>query len=327
MTQFAFLQAEFPEVHDAAHRAEALAHADPRAACFYARRALELAVTWAYANDSSLQLPYREDLSALIHEPTFQQLVGPAVFSKCRAIKYLGNQAVHQQRPIAVTESISAVKELFHVCYWLARTYAGGERPDPGLTFDPDALPETTTVPKQTLTQLQALNETLAAEREKALAALADRDNPDEELKKARAELQAIKQANAATPDTHNYNEEQTRDLFIDLLLREAGWTLDKPEDREYEVEGMPNTQNKGFVDYVLWGDDGKPLGVVEAKRTRRDARGACTKPSCTPIVWKRSSVSARSFSPPTATSTGFGTTRPIPRALCKGSIRKLSWN
>jgi type I restriction enzyme R subunit len=35
----------------------------------------------------------------------------------------------------------------------------------------------------------------------------------------------------------------------------------------------MPNAQEKGFVDYVLWVDDGKPLGLVEAKRTRRDAR------------------------------------------------------
>ena len=28
-----------------------------------------------------------------------------------------------------------------------------------------------------------------------------------------------------------------------------------------------------GFIDYVLWGNYGKPLAVVEAKRTRRDAR------------------------------------------------------
>src|SRR6266542_3049256 len=35
----------------------------------------------------------------------------------------------------------------------------------------------------------------------------------------------------------------------------------------------MPNRQGKGFVDYVLWGDDGRPLGLVEAKRTRRDPR------------------------------------------------------
>jgi type I restriction enzyme, R subunit len=56
-------------------------------------------------------------------------------------------------------------------------------------------------------------------------------------------------------------------------LLQEAGWTLDKPEDTEFEVTGMPNSQNKGYVDYVLWGDDGRPLAVVEAKRYKRDSR------------------------------------------------------
>jgi type I restriction enzyme, R subunit len=38
----------------------------------------------------------------------------------------------------------------------------------------------------------------------------------------------------------------------------------------EFPVKGMPNKTGEGFVDYVLWGDDGKPLGLVEAKRTRR---------------------------------------------------------
>src|SRR5207248_5554354 len=69
------------------------------------------------------------------------------------------------------------------------------------------------------------------------------------------------------------YSEAETRDYFIDLLLKEAGWALAKTRDREFEVAGMPNTQEKGFVDYVLWGDDGLPLALVEAKRTKRDPR------------------------------------------------------
>jgi type I restriction enzyme R subunit len=88
-----------------------------------------------------------------------------------------------------------------------------------------------------------------------------------------RAEVAAAKQAASAQPDTHNYSESETRDYFVDLLLNEAGWALDQTRDREFEVPGMPNNQGKGFVDYVLWGDDGKPLGLVEAKRTRRDSR------------------------------------------------------
>lgn len=273
MSQFAFLQGEFPELFESAQRAEETACSDPRAACFYARRALELAVNWAYEHDPILQLPYREDLSALIHEPTFRNMVGQAVFYKCRAIKDLGNHAVHSQRSMTSNESVSAVRELFHVCYWFVRTYAKGNRPEPGLAFDPNKLPETTAVPKQTLTQLQGLNDQLVAEREKLFAALAEKETLDEELKRLRAEVAAAKKANEATPDTHNYSEAETRDLFIDLLLLEAGWPLDKPEDREYEVAGMPNAENKGFVDYVLWGNDGKPLGLVEAKKTRRDAR------------------------------------------------------
>lgn len=71
-SQFTFLKSEFPEILEAARRAEETACSDPRAACFYARRALELAVNWAYEHDASLQLPYREDLSALIPEPTFR---------------------------------------------------------------------------------------------------------------------------------------------------------------------------------------------------------------------------------------------------------------
>ena len=74
MSNFGFLQAEFPAVFEAAHQAETHALGDPRAACFYARRALELAVAWVYRHDASLRMPYRDDLAAMIHAPGFQQI-------------------------------------------------------------------------------------------------------------------------------------------------------------------------------------------------------------------------------------------------------------
>ena len=93
-------------------------------------------------------------------------------------------------------------------------------------------------------------------------------------MARLRAEIAEIKKQSealaAAHPDTHDYTEAETRDYFIDLLLKEAGWPLDKKEDREYPVTGMPNTKGEGFVDYALWGDNGMPLGLVEAKRTKR---------------------------------------------------------
>jgi len=273
VTQFAFLQREWSTVFDAAARAETAVHVDPRTGCFYARRALELAVAWAYKHDPALKLPYQDNLSALIHEPSFKQTAGDAVFSKARVIVTLGNRAVHSHRAIPADDALVAVRELFHVTYWLARTYGRTARPAPGLAFDPKALPKAGPAPRQTAEQLQSLEAGLRERDEKLTALLADKNALDEELKRLRAEVAAAKKAAAAQPDTHDYSEAETRDYFIDLLLKEAGWPLDQPRDREFEVSAMPNKEGKGFVDYVLWGDDGKPLGLVEAKRTRRDAR------------------------------------------------------
>jgi type I restriction enzyme, R subunit len=273
MSQFAFLQREWSAVFDAATKAEVAVHSDPRTACFYARRALELSVAWAYKHDSTLQLPYQDNLSALIHEPSFKQASGEAVFSKARVINTLGNRAVHGHRAIPLDDALVAVRELFHVTYWLARTYGRMGRPAPGLAFNAAALPKATPASSQTAEQLQRLEADLRERDERLAALLADKSTLDEELKRLRAEVAAAKQAATALPDTHDYSEAETRDYFIDLLLKEAGWPLDQPRDREFEVGGMPNKEGKGYVDYVLWGDDGKPLGLVEAKRTRRDAR------------------------------------------------------
>jgi type I restriction enzyme R subunit len=103
LSQFAFLQREWPEVLDAATRAEAAVHADPRTGCFYARRALEMAVAWAYKHDAALKLPYQDNLSALIHEPSFKQAAGEAVFSKARVINTLASWTIKAMRRGAAT--------------------------------------------------------------------------------------------------------------------------------------------------------------------------------------------------------------------------------
>ena len=273
MSQFTFLKPEFPAIYESAHKALRTAYRDPRTACFYARRALELTVNWLYKYDTSLRLPYQDNLSALVHEPTFKTLVGEAVFTKAKAIIKLGNLAVHNERAIPVNDAINAVREFFHVAYWLAHTYGRTHKPEAGLQFDPQAIPQEATLPKQTVAQLQKLETELSDRDEKLSILLADKNAIDEELKQLRAELITVKQANTAQPDTHDYSEAQTRDLFIDLLLKESGWALDQTRDREFEVSGMPNDTGRGYVDYVLWGNDGKPLALVEAKRTKKDAR------------------------------------------------------
>jgi type I restriction enzyme, R subunit len=273
MAQFAFLQAEWPGIHEAAAKAEASARTDPRTSCFYARRTLELVVHWVYKHDTAVELPYQDNLSSLIHDPTFQQAAGTAVFQKAKYIVRYGNQAVHSPKAVHPMEAQSTLKELFHVCYWLAHTYAKGTKPPADLQFDPTKLPTGNQLPKQTVDQLLKLETQLRERDDKLSELLADKDKLDAVLLGLRAEIAEIKKANTATPDAHDYSEEETRDQFIDLMLKESGWALDQKHDREFEVEGMPNAKGKGKVDYVLWGDDGLPLALVEAKRTRKDAR------------------------------------------------------
>src|SRR2546423_5895459 len=99
-SNFEFVRAAWPDLADPAARAESLVHADPRGSCFYARRALELSVGWLYKHDPALKLPYQDNLSALLHDPTFKQTVGPALFAKARLIKDLGNLAAHSPKPV-----------------------------------------------------------------------------------------------------------------------------------------------------------------------------------------------------------------------------------
>jgi len=270
MSNFAFLKSEWLPVYESARKAELMAYSDPRTACFYARRALEMAMAWVFKSDDSLKIPYQENLSALIHEPTFKRTAGDAVFNKARIITRLGNQAVHSPRAVLAQDALTAVREFFHFGYWLARTYARGPKPDATLAFNADDVPKAAPVPRQTREQLQALEAALLERDEKLSSLLIDKSSLDEELKRLRAEVAAAKKENSGQQDTHDYSEAQTRDYFIDLLLKEAGWQLDQKRDREYEVSGMPNEKGKGFVDYVLWGDDAKPLAVVEAKRTKK---------------------------------------------------------
>lgn len=271
MSNFAFLkQPEWDFLFEASSKAEGMANNDARASCFYARRTLEFAVAWMYSHDKSLRTPYQDNLSAFIHEPSFQQAVGNALFTKALLIKDLGNMAVHDNKRMAPVDALNATRELFHFCYWLARTYGRTSRPSPSLTFSIDLLPKASTVPAQTLAQLQKLEVELQARDQKLSTLLADKAALNEELKKLQEEVAAAKKVNTAQPDTHDYSEAETRKAYIDILLKEAGWQLNPATNFEVEVTGMPNNEGKGFVDYVLWGDDSKPLALIEAKRTTK---------------------------------------------------------
>ncbi|MEQ9453605.1 MAG: DEAD/DEAH box helicase family protein [Phycisphaeraceae bacterium] len=270
MSNFSFLPPSFRDIDDTARRAESHIHGDPRAACFHARFTLEAIVHWLYRHDPALTMPYDNNLGALLHATSFQNLLPQIVFQKARLIQKVGNQAVHDRKPIRQYDALQVVKELHHVCHWLTRTYVPDAGPAPPWddTLIPKPAKTGDVVPRA---ELERLEQQLAQQNQKDLERQQEQDELNTELQVLRDQLAKIREQSQKKRDSHDYSEAETRKYLIDVDLKRAGWPLDQKRDLEYEVTGMPNNKGLGFADYVLWGDDGKPLGVVEAKKTTVD--------------------------------------------------------
>ncbi|MCP3671059.1 MAG: DEAD/DEAH box helicase family protein [Gammaproteobacteria bacterium] len=279
-SNFNFLSEHWAFLIEDAQQVEGYALRDPRAAAIYARRTLELALKWLFANDTALKHPYEKSLAAMIHEPTFASNIKKGLFHDIKFIHRLGNVAVHSDQTISNQEGLKTTVALHQFLGWMVRVYTrGGAAPGAfQITLLPKAEPDR---PKLTARQLEKIQADLKAKDEAAVAAkekLTQTEAQLAELKEQLALLQTVKDTNQQTIGSDEYSESETRELIIDVMLREAGWDPKSENVEEYEVTNcMPTASGErtgtGYVDYVLWGKDGKPLALVEAKRTRKDPR------------------------------------------------------
>jgi type I restriction enzyme R subunit len=215
-----------------------------------------------YENDADLEEPYDTTLNALIHDQGLKDLLGTTLFQQVNMIRKLGNDAVHTSKKIPPEQALHALQIMHGFTGWIMKVYSD-ERPKIP-SFNPDLIPvegEPTSYKKKI--------ETLQDEFQKSLEL-------NRKLQGELDEIRAVKEKHIGTPPPHDPNEAITRKIYIDLLLQEAGWEPYGNNVAEYPVRFMPTGDGKndgpGKVDYVLWGDNGKPLAVVEAKRTSRDA-------------------------------------------------------
>lgn len=282
MSNFAFLT-QWPDLAEHAQQAEALLQSNPRGSCFYSRYTLERMVAWMYESDNWLQKPkYDNSLNTLINQASFKQALGHSIFPKIKVVQKSGNQAVHSERKVKTLDAIQTLKELHHILYWFYRTYTTDSNPS-NQVFSLESVPKKLTVDaelidanRKQLAALQTSLENKDAEHQKALET-ERKQNADlrQQLTQLQSQVSEQKQHNAkaTAQDSHNYNEAETRQFIIDQYLTEMGWDLDAANVKEFEVQHMPNKQGVGFVDYVLWDDNGLPLAVVEAKRTTKDPK------------------------------------------------------
>lgn len=228
------------------------------------RRALELGVKWLYANDNDLKVPYQSNLSALVHDITFKNIIDEKLLKQIEYIIKLGNYAVHNNKKISREEAVLSLRYLHNFMQWIAYCYSDDFKEK---EFDESILPHNCIMYNSLPEEYSLFNNWEM------------KDIKIEEVRK-RNKDQREKLTKKREKKEENYNfkikdisEYETRKKYIDLELKLAGWDFDTNITEELKLTGMPNNKNEGYADYVLFGKNGLPLAVVEAKRTSVDPR------------------------------------------------------
>lgn len=266
MQNFSFLQTqnEYSLFTPAALEAEKVLSTSPAMCAIGCRKALELAVKWVYSADTTMRMPYKNNLQSLIHEPTFRYAVDNDTWGKLPFIVRLGNLAVHTERGVGQREALAALRGLFEFVQWIDYCYGSDyvER-----RFDEGLIPA-----GQIAVNVERIREqeSLLGEKESEIEDL--KAQVRQMADKLTAAKEQHRQERTFVPE--DLSEFDTRKIYIDVDMKLMGWRFTGPDAdvrEEYPVEGMPNATGAGAADYVLFGRDGLPLAVVEAKRTSKD--------------------------------------------------------
>lgn len=235
-----------------AESAEKILSIDPAACVLNCRRAMEAAVKWMYAVDGSLVAPWDDKLVTLINTEEFRGIVDEQLIFRLDFIRRMGNNAAHGGKVITREQAVLCLQNLFVFFDFLAYCYGENYTEhtfNPALLAEQSAQPTPPAVDEDAARKLDALIKENAALKEK--------------LTQRREE-----QHQTYVPKPLEISEYKTRKLYIDAMLQDAGWVEGKNWLNEVKLPGMPNKSETGYADYVLYGDDGKALAIVEAKRS-----------------------------------------------------------
>ena len=278
MSNFSFLQKnkDFSPFASPALAAEQILHIDPAACILNCRRAMEAAVKWMYAVDGALTAGGDDRLAILMDSEDFRDIVGRDIWERMRLIRVLGNQAAHSNRKLTEEQALVCLENLYIFLDFVAYCYGGGEYTeghfDRALLRQP--APQSAPVPTREadLQQLMAENKAL------------------------REELTARREAQQPTyvPKPLELSEYDTRKIYIDAMLADAGWTEGRDWLNEVQLPGMPSKSGTGRADYVLYDDASAPWQWWKPSGPALTWSRAGSRPSCTRIFWSGSMAAGR---------------------------------
>ena len=253
MRNFDYLQElGLNDLHKFCSSAEELQVSNPELSAVSARKALEYIVRALYLM-KNVEIPERASLFELVDGETFREFIGDErVMMSVHYVRKVGNNAAHNT-PVTKRESFFCLLNIYNV---VAAILLKLRVIDSIAPFDDNLIPRNPQAPIVTAPKVVEVTAESAVVKAASKEAVEDK-TPVQEI-------------------ALDISEAETRKLYIDLMLKEAGWEVLDTEGAiqpskaciEVEVEGMPNNEGIGYCDYVLFGSNGLPLAVVEAKRT-----------------------------------------------------------
>ena len=270
---FEILRKRWPELATLGGFAEQYVHTDASSALIKLRTFCEHLVEGIYQTHN-LTLPYQRNLFNLLGEETFKETVPKVVLDKLHQIRLDGNRAAHG-KPTQSNTALGSLRDSWDLSRWYFLTYGGG-KPDECPDFQEPPAEDTKAKLKK---EKKAALQRLASQEAQLQELLQQVDTLRAQAKvaaRSEAELLSFKTAGKAAADALKFDEATTRKRLIDKQLSDpaAGWDIDPNGGNtsevtlEEEVPHQPTQSGIGYADYVLWDDSGKPLAVIEAKKT-----------------------------------------------------------
>lgn len=280
-TNFSYLagKKEYALFAPACIDAENVLSTSPVMSAVASRKALELCVKWIYSIDNTLGKPRENGLQALLHNNGFPSLMDYTLWKRFQYIVTNGNMSVHTAKSLSKEDAILSLNILFDFVQWIECCY-GQEYTK--RRFDDTIIPDITAQSKQIEQEYARVIKDIQKNTDKIVD---EKDKQIQELLRLNAQLSQEKTTAKkihAEQRTYTYNDDmaewKTRKRYIDADLKSNGYIFSQTAKRncietEYPVVGMPNESGTGFMDYVIWGDTGKIIAIIEAKKTSVSAK------------------------------------------------------
>jgi len=271
---FEFLKPEVKQLAQLGGLAETLLYVDPGSSLTRLRSFAEEVVKLIYKHERLPRMP-QSSFYELLNNQVFEDSVSRSLIHQIHFLRVKGNESAHGGKG-SLRDAQMAIGIAHQVATYFGIKYLGRRKQEieelkdvKNPTTQLNELQKSVSAYEKELDkQQQELEEVIKElERERTLYASKLPEPSDTERKQRQDDSSAI-------ADSLQWDEEKTRLLLIDSLLEKASWDTSDPNSvgQEIEVDFPANPSGKGYVDYVLWDDNGQPLAVVEAKRSGNES-------------------------------------------------------